>query len=110
MQAPFLDCTERGSRFGENNDRSFLLVDAKQNFKFLTAREYPKLVLIEPFVCNKELTLKFPDEKENVETVIDTITLNLDYIFRTGDIHRAMYFSLNYDKGINTKIDFIVAL
>ena len=89
LQAPFLDCTDRGSRFGENNDRSFLLVDAKQNYKFLTAREYPRLVLIEPFVCNKELRLKFPDEEE---TGIETIILNLDNVFRRGDIHRAMYF------------------
>ena len=67
-------------------------MDAKQNYKFLTAREYPRLVLIEPFVCNEELTLKFPDEEE---TGIETIILNLDNVFRRGDIHRAMYFLYN---------------
>ena len=90
MQAPFLDCGDRGGHFGENSDRAFLIVDAKHGFKFLTAREYPKIVLIESFVCNQEITLKFPSEEENTEANMWSIIVNLNDVVNRNEIHRAV--------------------
>uniref|UniRef100_A0A915MMF7 Uncharacterized protein n=1 Tax=Meloidogyne javanica TaxID=6303 RepID=A0A915MMF7_MELJA len=43
----WIDCNKRGGSNGEEFDRHFLLVDSLQDNLFLTARIYPKMVLVE---------------------------------------------------------------
>ncbi|KAF7629899.1 hypothetical protein Mgra_00009087, partial [Meloidogyne graminicola] len=55
----WIDCKKRGASNGEEFDRHFLLVDSLKDNLFLTARIYPKMVLIEANVLNKKLIVKF---------------------------------------------------
>ena len=78
----WIDCTTLGAKHYENQDRNFLVVDEKTNHLFLTARKYPKLVLIESTVKDDILTVKIPDGK--------SVAVNLTEVIKKNDIRRGM--------------------
>uniref|UniRef100_A0A914YDV8 Molybdenum cofactor sulfurase middle domain-containing protein n=1 Tax=Panagrolaimus superbus TaxID=310955 RepID=A0A914YDV8_9BILA len=84
MSVEWMDCLKNGGKFNENKDRHFLIVDEKAGHLFLTARQYPKVVLIESEVTNDILTVKIPNG--------NTVKINLKEVearhdVRTGLLH-----------------------
>jgi len=68
-----LECLSMGAKSGEYYDRRFVVADSTG--KFLTAREAPKIVLIEPKVENDVLTLVAPN-KEPVSADLNKVVAN----------------------------------
>ncbi|KAI6238642.1 MOSC domain-containing protein [Aphelenchoides fujianensis] len=56
----WLDCELRGVRSGERVDREFLLVDEAHGNALVSARQCPRLVLVEVQVADGRLELRFP--------------------------------------------------
>lgn len=63
-------------------DRHFLIVDSKQDNLFLTARQYPKLVLLEARVDDTILTLKDPEGK--------SMKVDLRDVLKKDDVRRGV--------------------
>lgn len=82
LQVDYLDCTIRGGRNDATNDRYFLIVDAKKEYLFLTARAHPTMVLIESKIEGSNLIISTPDGK--------SINVNLNQIISNKIIRRAM--------------------
>ncbi|KAI1733129.1 mitochondrial amidoxime-reducing component 1 [Ditylenchus destructor] len=81
-QVPYIDCDVKGTRYGENKDRHFLVVDSLHNNMFLTARTYPRMVLIESNVEGNIFTLSNPDG--------NSVSVNLDDVVRNQDVRPAL--------------------
>lgn len=79
-----MDCEERGGRQNENWDRYFLVVDAKHNHLFLTARVYPRMVLIECSVKGGVLTVRFPSTEEGEGEVV--VRVEIKRVVERGDV------------------------
>ncbi|CAD5210407.1 unnamed protein product [Bursaphelenchus okinawaensis] len=82
IETSFLDCTERGSRNGWLMDREYLVVDELHEHLFLTARQYPKLVLVDCEATTNKFTAKFPDGKR--------VEIDLEEIVKRNDVRRAI--------------------
>uniref|UniRef100_A0A7E4ZQV2 MOSC domain-containing protein n=1 Tax=Panagrellus redivivus TaxID=6233 RepID=A0A7E4ZQV2_PANRE len=92
IQTEWLDCTDRGVAYGENKDRHFLVVDAKTDHRFLTARTYPKLVLIAANVENNVLTVTVPGEPG--------VSVDLGDVVKRNDVRRGiLHDKLTHDVG-----------
>uniref|UniRef100_A0A1I8B4I3 MOSC domain-containing protein n=1 Tax=Meloidogyne hapla TaxID=6305 RepID=A0A1I8B4I3_MELHA len=78
----WIDCTKRGASKGEEFDRHFLLVDSLHDNLFLTARIYPKMVLVEVHVFNGKLIIKLGSNDKIVE-------VDLKEVRARGEIRRA---------------------
>ncbi|KAE9554682.1 hypothetical protein FO519_002092 [Halicephalobus sp. NKZ332] len=78
----WIDCTKNGAKYNENKDRTFLIVDEKANHLFLTARQYPKLVLVESHVENNTLTVKIPDGR--------SVSVDLAEVIKKNDVRRGV--------------------
>ncbi|XP_044728951.1 mitochondrial amidoxime-reducing component 1-like isoform X2 [Chrysoperla carnea] len=68
-----MEATNLGLKKGNLRDRVFMVVNLKG--EFLTARQYPKMVLIEPEIIGNTLTLKGPDMN-------DTVVIDLERILK----------------------------
>jgi len=79
-----MDCEERGGRTAENMDRYFLVVDAKHNHMFLTARTYPRMVLIDCSVKGGVLTVRFPATGEGEEEAV--VKIEIKQAVERGDV------------------------
>lgn len=77
-----MDCHVKGSKYGENKDRYFVVVDALHNNMFLTARTYPKMVLIESNVEGGTITLSVPDGR--------SVSVDLETVVQRKDIRPAL--------------------
>uniref|UniRef100_A0A915DPD9 Molybdenum cofactor sulfurase middle domain-containing protein n=1 Tax=Ditylenchus dipsaci TaxID=166011 RepID=A0A915DPD9_9BILA len=80
---PYLDCNVKGCSFGGNKDRYFLVVDILHDNLFLTARVYPRMVLIESDVEGNVLKLTTPDG--------NTVSVDLSEVMINKNVRRAMY-------------------
>ena len=81
FKVEWIDCKKNGAQYNENKDRHFLVVDRKVDHMFLTARQYPKLVLLESNVNNYILTINNPNGEE--------IRINLKDVIARGDVRNA---------------------
>jgi len=82
-----LECLSMGPKSGEYYDRRFVVADSTG--KFLTAREAPKMVLIEPKVENDVLTLVAPN-KESVSADLNKVVANGRVTRVTGGLWETM--------------------
>lgn len=71
----------RGSSVDGTEDRSFLIVDARTDHNFLTARTYPRMVLIESRVRDGVLTVSAPGN--------ESIKIDLKQVVERNDVRRA---------------------
>jgi uncharacterized protein YcbX len=76
-----LDCDIHGPIHEELKDRHLMIVDAKQKHTVLTARQYPKLVLLEANVEGGVLTITDPNGK--------SISVDLTSVVKRKHIVRA---------------------
>jgi len=82
LSLDWIDCTTLGAKHDKDQDRNFLIVDEKTNHLFLTARKYPKLVLIESSVEDDILTVKIPDGR--------SVSVDLAEVIKKNDIRRGI--------------------
>jgi uncharacterized protein YcbX len=82
MNIEWMDCKKNGAKYNENGDRHFLVVDEKANHLFLTARQYPKLVLIDSKVIDDILIMTVPNG--------DTVKINLKEVKSRQDIRNGI--------------------
>jgi uncharacterized protein YcbX len=87
-------CTDYGLVHGELKDRHFLIVNATTG-KFLTARQLPKMMLIETEINHNKLTLMCEQGQPTI------ISRNLDNITENAKIVRTRYtkYDLKLGKG-----------
>lgn len=90
----WIDCTKRGASKGEEFDRHFLLVDSLHDNLFLTARIYPKMVLVEVHVFNGKLIIKLGSNDKIVE-------VDLKEVRARGEIRRARLFADTRTEGFD---------
>uniref|UniRef100_A0AC34QUE0 MOSC domain-containing protein n=1 Tax=Panagrolaimus sp. JU765 TaxID=591449 RepID=A0AC34QUE0_9BILA len=93
IKPQWFECTAKGAKYEENQDRSFLVVDAKLDHLFLTARQYPKLVLIESYVKNNVLTVKTPDG--------NSVEVDLAEVIKRNDVRRGILFEKKTQDGLD---------
>ena len=109
LKVQWLDCGERGSRYGNEQDRHFLacphkntvsnpffshkIVDSMLDNLFLTARIYPKMVLIEAHVVGHTLQVHFPkdnpSEYDTIDDGDDLIEVDLEEVRERSHVRRA---------------------
>jgi len=77
-----IECGPLGGSNGEMKDRHFLVVEEKTN-RFVTARQMPRLVLIECDVQHQKLTLSCTESTSPV-------SVNLDEVIVESNIRRAI--------------------
>uniref|UniRef100_A0A914UJ07 MOSC domain-containing protein n=1 Tax=Plectus sambesii TaxID=2011161 RepID=A0A914UJ07_9BILA len=90
-------CTDFGLVHDELRDRNFLIIDATTK-KFLTARQLPKMVLVETEIRNNKMTLMF-HEAHSLRSII---SINLDDVVSNADIIPTVVWGTNtngYDCG-----------
>lgn len=72
-----------GAVYGDTKDRHLIVVDAKLDNLFLTARQYPKMVLIDSSIDGDILTVTVPDRL--------SATINLQEVVYNNQVRRSMY-------------------
>jgi len=82
VEISFLDCTSLGVRNGWLSDREFLVIDELHDGMFLTARTYPKLVLIEADRDSNNLIVKFPNGRR--------VEVDLVEVKRKNEVRKAL--------------------
>ncbi|CAD5214825.1 unnamed protein product [Bursaphelenchus xylophilus] len=81
VETSYLDCAERGPRNGWLTDREYLVVDEANEHMFLTARTYPKMVLIDCEAEANKFVVKFPDGKR--------VEIDVAEVVKRNDVRRA---------------------
>ncbi len=91
-----MDCEQRGGCFGENRDRYLLVVDEAHDHMFLTARTYPKMVLIESEAIDNTLKVRFPG-------IFGEVQVDLESAVARGDVRqgRWVYYFHSHERSIN---------
>ncbi|KAI6174555.1 MOSC domain-containing protein [Aphelenchoides bicaudatus] len=84
VEVSYVDCSVRGPRNGFMSDREFLVIDEEHDGIFLTARTYPKLVLVEVEREADKLIVKFPDGKQ---VVVDLDEVRQRNVIKQGLLH-----------------------
>uniref|UniRef100_A0A1I7YZ76 MOSC domain-containing protein n=1 Tax=Steinernema glaseri TaxID=37863 RepID=A0A1I7YZ76_9BILA len=87
-----LQCGRLGASSGEDFDRYFLVVDADTNH-FYTARQLPRLVLLEAHVESNILTIRTPEGKE--------INVELEFVVDNPIVRPATLFSKLRQDGLD---------
>lgn len=83
FQVDWLDCQLHGPIHDELQDRFFMIVDAKQKHTVITARQYPRMMLLESGVKNGVLTISDPDG--------NSIKVDLKEVVKKRDIIRSKW-------------------
>ncbi|GMT23077.1 hypothetical protein PFISCL1PPCAC_14374 [Pristionchus fissidentatus] len=78
-----LHCDARGVSFGDLHDREFLVIDGKTGL-FLTARAFPKMILMECNAVDGVLTIDTPDGK--------SVRVVLSEVIAKGEVKRGTLF------------------
>lgn len=71
-----------GAKYNENRDRQFLIVDSNSDNLLMSARTYPKLVLLGNRVDGDTLVLTNTDG--------ESININLKEVIKNGDVRTGM--------------------
>lgn len=103
----WLDCGKHGSTHGDEQDRHFLIIDSMRDNLFITARLYPRMILVEVHAHENLLTVNFPaiDDKPAKQ-----VHVNLCDVRERNDIRRARMFKDKRADGLDCGDEIAAAL
>ncbi|KAI6195963.1 hypothetical protein M3Y94_01052000 [Aphelenchoides besseyi] len=82
IQTTYLDCEIRGPKNGQRVDREFVLVDELRGNTLISARQCPRMVLIEVDVKEQRLSVQFPNGRH--------VEVDLEEVTRRNDVKKAI--------------------
>ncbi|KAI6170312.1 MOSC domain-containing protein [Aphelenchoides besseyi] len=82
IETTYLDCEIRGPKNGQRVDREFVLVDELRGNTLISARQCPRMVLIEVDVKDQRLLVQFPNGRH--------VEVDLEEVSRRNDVKKAI--------------------